>query len=121
MNKAQDTFREEIHYWVMKRLQEKPDMTQRELAEELGVSLGKVNYCLKALVKKGSLKVKNFRNSNNKRAYAYLLTPKGIEEKARMTVDFLRWKTVEYEQLRIEIETLKLEADRGNSTGDPHE
>ena len=96
-------------------------MTQRELAEELGISLGKVNFCLQALVEKGILKVKNFRNSNNKRAYTYLLTPSGMEEKARLTVAFLRRKTAEYEQLRAEIEVLKLEAERDRLIEDAHE
>jgi len=74
------------------------------------ISLGKVNFCMKALVGKGCLKVNNFRNSNNKRAYTYLLTPFGMEEKSRMTLTFLRYKVQEYEQLRREIEALKIEA-----------
>lgn len=85
-------------------------MSQRELSSRLGVSLGKVNFCLKALVDKGCLKVNNFRNSNNKMAYAYLLTPQGMEEKTRMTLEFLRYKMQEYDRLRIEIEALEREA-----------
>lgn len=86
-------------------------MSQREMAKRLGVSLGKINFCLNALVEKGCLKVDSFRNDSNKLAYAYLLTPQGVDEVARMTVQFLRCKMHEYEQLRCEIETLKQEAE----------
>lgn len=98
------------HYSLLKTLQENPSLSQRDLAKRLGVSLGKVNFCLNALVEKGSLKVSNFRNSENKLAYAYLLTPQGIESRARMTVVFLQYKTQEYERLRREIEELSQEA-----------
>jgi len=84
--------------------------TQRQLSSDLGVSLGKVNYCLKSLIEKGFIKVNNFRNSKNKIQYSYLLTPKGIEEKAKLTLDFIRIKTQEYETLKQEIESLKQEA-----------
>ena len=84
-------------------------MTQRELARELGISLGKANYCLKTLINKGMVKAKNFKNSNNKRAYLYILTPKGIETKAKISVKFLRRKINEYEALKLEIEQLKTE------------
>ena len=84
--------------------------TQRQLSNDLGVSLGKVNYCLKSLIEKGLIKVNNFRNSNNKNQYSYLLTPKGIEEKAKLTLDFIRIKTQEYDTLKQEIEILKQEA-----------
>lgn len=98
------------HYGLLKTLEDNPSLSQRDLAKRLGISLGKVNFCLNALVAKGCLKVNNFRNSNNKLAYSYLLTPQGIEEKARMTVAFLKYKTQEYERLRAEIEDLKREA-----------
>lgn len=78
--------------------------------KRLGVSLGKINYCLNALVEKGSVKINNFRNSDNKPAYIYLLTPSGVDQKARMTVAFLQSKVREYERLRVEIEELKQEA-----------
>ena len=92
-------------------------MTQRELATALGVSLGKVNYCLKALIEKGWVKANNFRNHNNKAAYAYLLTPKGLERKAQITVRFLKRKVEEYEALKQEIEQLQREVDRLNGGG----
>ncbi len=102
-------------YSLLKILAENPSLSQRDLAKQAGVSLGKVNFCLNALIGKGCLKVNNFRNSKNKLAYSYLLTPRGIEEKARMTVEFLQIKVMEYERLRAEIEVLKRE------TGEKHE
>lgn len=101
---------ETTHYSLLKTLEENPGLSQRDLAKRLGISLGKVNFCLKALVEKGSLKIKNFRNNENKLAYAYLLTPGGVEEKARITVEFLQMKVREYERLRKEIEELQQEA-----------
>ena len=98
------------NYGLLKMLEANPKLSQRELANRLGISLGKVNFCLKALVKKGSLKVNNFRNSDNKLAYAYFLTPHGVDEKAHMTVTFLQYKMQEYNRLREEIEDLKNEA-----------
>lgn len=100
-----------ISYHLLKTLEKTPDLSQRVLAKRLGVSLGKVNFCLNALVEKGFLKVNNFRNSENKLAYAYLLTPQGVDQKARMTFEFLRIKIHEYELLRREIEELKNEAE----------
>jgi len=90
-------------------LEVRPDITQRELADALGVSVGKVNYCLKALISKGWIKANNFKNHKNKMAYAYLLTPKGIENKAQITVRFLKRKLEEYEALKQEIEQLQQE------------
>lgn len=103
---------ETTHYSLLKLLEENPGLSQRELAKRLGISLGKVNFCLNALVDKGSLKINNFRKSDNKLAYAYLLTPRGVEEKARITVSFLKYKLQEYEQLRQEIEELRREAEQ---------
>ena len=100
---------QEIHLKVLRQLENDPEITQRELAKELGVSLGKANYCLKALIDKGLVKAANFKNSNNKSAYIYLLTPKGIEEKSRITLHFLKRKIDEYENLRKEISELKQE------------
>jgi len=105
-------FDDNTSYGLLKTLEDNPDLSQRDLAKRLGVSLGKVNFCLNALVAKGLLKVNNFRNSENKLAYAYLLTPRGVEEKARMTVRFLKYKLQEYERLRAEIEALKSEAEQ---------
>ncbi len=100
---------EENHLKVLRLLMENSHMNQRDLADALGVSLGKTNYCIKALVEKGLIKVQNFRNSQNKLAYAYLLTPLGIAEKANLTACFLRRKLAEYESLNREIELLKRE------------
>lgn len=109
------------NYDLLKTLEDNPSLSQRDLAKRLGVSLGKVNYCLNALVEKGCLKVNNFRNSENKLAYAYVLTPRGIEERARMTVHFLRHKVQEYERLRAEIEELKREAEQKGLLEDARE
>ena len=100
---------ETTHYGLLKTLEDNPGLSQRDLAKRLGVSLGKVNFCLNALVDKGSLKINNFRNSENKLAYAYLLTPTGIAEKAALTRRFLIRTTKEYELLKAEIELLKQE------------
>jgi EPS-associated MarR family transcriptional regulator len=112
---------ETTHYCLLKTLEENPGLSQRDLAKKLGISLGKVNYCLNALAEKGSLKINNFRNSENKLAYAYLLTPQGIESRARMTVHFLKYKLQEYERLRMEIEELKLEAEQKGLLENSHE
>jgi len=96
-----------IDYRLFKLISNKPEISQRELASELGLSLGKTNYCLKAVIARGLVKVDNFRRSDNKRAYAYLLTPKGIEEKARVTAQFFRWVEAEYEMLKLEVAELK--------------
>ncbi len=95
----------------MRLIQENSQLTQRDLARRLGISLGKANYCLKALVEKGFVKAENFQRSDHKLAYAYLLTPAGIEEKARVTVSFLRRKMQEFEALKAEIESLQTMAD----------
>lgn len=97
-------------YGLLKTLENNPSLSQRDLAKRLGVSLGKINFCLNALIGKGCLKVNNFRSSDNKLAYAYLLTPKGVEQKARMTLEFLQIKVHEYERLRAEIDELQREA-----------
>jgi EPS-associated MarR family transcriptional regulator len=98
---------ENTHYTLLKLLEDSPGMSQRDLAKKLGISLGKVNFCLKALVEKGSVKIDNFRKSDNKLGYAYLLTPHGIEQKARITVEFLQKKVREYERLKVEIDELR--------------
>jgi EPS-associated MarR family transcriptional regulator len=112
---------ETTHYGLLKTLEENPGLSQRDLAKHLGVSLGKINFCLNALVEKGSIKINNFRNSDNKLAYAYLLTPGGVEQKARMTVEFLKIKVREYERLRAEIEVLKREAEQNGLMENLHE
>lgn len=105
-------FDDTTSYGLLKTLENNPGLSQRDMAKRLGVSLGKVNFCLNALIEKGCLKVNNFRNSDNKLAYAYLLTPQGVEEKARITVRFLKYKMQEYERLRTEIDELKHEAEQ---------
>jgi len=100
------------HYSLLKTLEDNPGLSQRDLAKRLGVSLGKVNFCLNALVEKGSLKINNFRNSNNKLAYVYLLTPRGVDQKARMTVEFLQLKVQEFERLKGEIAELQRDVEQ---------
>ncbi len=94
---------------IFRLLNEKPKTSQRKMAKELKISLGKVNYCLNALLDKGWIKVKNFKNSKNKLAYAYILTPKGLEAKTQLTLYYLRKKTKEYEELKHTIEILHKE------------
>tara|TARA_Y100000590_G_C15576748_1_gene960745 strand:+ start:648 stop:962 length:315 start_codon:yes stop_codon:yes gene_type:complete len=89
---------------LMRKLKNRPISTQRELADELGFSLGKLNYCLKALKKKGLVKINNFTNNKNKINYIYILTPKGISAKARLTINFMKQKMKEYDELKKEIQ-----------------
>lgn len=103
---------DETRYKLLQRLEANPQASQRELASALGISLGKANYCLNALMAKGLVKARNFTNSQNKRAYMYYLTPQGMREKARVTVRFFRQRMQEYEALQREIETLRREAAR---------
>jgi EPS-associated MarR family transcriptional regulator len=109
---AERVLSEEVRYKLLRLLEPNPTLSQREVARELGISLGKVNYCLKALMNKGLIKAANFKNSRNKTAYLYLLTPHGLEEKARITRRFLQIKIQEYEALRQEIEQITREAER---------
>ena len=102
---------EDLHHQLLKILQTHPHMSQRELAKKMGVSLGKANYCMRALIEKGLVKLENFQQAENKRKYAYLLTPAGIEEKTRITLAFLRRKEAEYETIKREIAALKGELD----------
>ena len=101
----------DIHLDLLRKLELNPAYTQRELSQEMGVSLGKVNYCMKKLTEKGWIKLKSFSNNPNKVGYAYLLTPKGIEQKAKLTTLFLKTKIMEFEILRDEISKLKLDAE----------
>ena len=112
-SRNQGSLKEEFHYKLLKVLQENPDLSQRELAREVGLSLGKTNYCLRALIEKGFIKASNFRNSQNKVAYAYLLTPRGIEVKVQATAYFLKRKLAEYKALEQEIEQLRSEVKKG--------
>ena len=101
MNKTKNN---QDHFDVLRKIQKNPNSSQRKLAEELGFSLGKLNYCLKELKKKGLIKIKNFEKNPNKINYIYLLTPRGISEKARLTLNFMKRKMKEYEELKKEIE-----------------
>ena len=89
---------------ILRKIKSKPNSSQRELASELGFSLGKLNYCLKALKKKGLIKIKNFQNNSNKLGYAYILTPSGGAAKARLTLNFMKRKIKEYDELKREYE-----------------
>ncbi len=109
MTGRQAKLQDETHFRIMRILQENPDLTQRELAEMLGMSVGGLNYCLNALIDKGSVKMGNFKKSKNKFRYVYLLTPQGIAEKAALTRRFLNHKIEEYAALKVEIEELKME------------
>lgn len=92
------------HFNVLRKIKSKPNSSQRELASELGFSLGKLNYCLKALNQKGLIKIKNFQKNPNKIKYVYLLTPKGITTKTKLTLNFMKRKMKEYDELKSEIE-----------------
>ena len=91
------------HFNVLRKINSKPKSTQRELAKELGFSLGKLNYCLNALKEKGLVKISNFKNNPNKIGYIYILTPKGINKKAKLTLDFMKRKMKEYDELKKEL------------------
>jgi EPS-associated MarR family transcriptional regulator len=103
---------DETRYKLMRLLEANPRMSQRDAARELGISLGKVNFCVQALIHKGWIKATRFKNSRNKAAYMYLLTPRGIEQKASLTVEFLRIKMREYKVLRAEIDQIRREVER---------
>ena len=111
---------DEIQLRVLRLLQAHPQMTQRELAEALGVSLGKTNFCIKALFEQGLIKLQNFQSNRHKLAYSYLLTPTGIAEKSAITARFLARKMAEYEQLRVEIASLQHEIAEIDTTKELH-
>ena len=104
----------DIRLDLLRRLESNPEYTQRELSNDMGVSLGKVNYCIKKLTEKGLIKITNFKQNPNKMSYVYLLTPKGIEQKASLTTLFLKTKLKEFELLKEEISQLKLD-EKGNA------
>ena len=91
------------HFDLLRKIKKRPESTQRELASELGFSLGKLNYCLKSLKKKGHIKLKNFQNNKNKINYAYILTPRGLAIKTKLTVNFMKRKMKEYDELAKEL------------------
>ena len=101
----------DIHLDLLRKLESNPEYTQRDLSKEMGVSLGKVNYCIRKLTEKGLIKLTNFKQNPKKMGYIYLLTPKGIDEKSKLTFSFLKKKIIEYEILKKEINELKLESE----------
>ncbi len=105
----------DIRLDLLRKLESSPEHTQRELSQEMGVSLGKVNYCIRKLTEKGLIKITNFKQNPNKMRYVYLLTPRGMEEKSRLTFSFLKRKLIEYETLKKEINELKLESEEMNN------
>jgi EPS-associated MarR family transcriptional regulator len=106
MNIRREQLQEDTNFRVLHLLEDNPDITQRELAKRLGVSVGRLNYCLKALMNRGWVKMQNFTNSKNKFGYMYLLTPAGMVQKTELTSQFLKRKLLEYEALRSEIKSL---------------
>ncbi len=107
MTSRQANLQEDTHFRIMRILQDNPDFTQRELADQLGMSVGGLNYCLNALIAKGFVKMQNFQQSKNKFKYVYLLTPQGIAEKVALASRFLQRKMQEYEALKVEIEEIQ--------------
>lgn len=110
MINKQAGFHKEIQLHVLRRLHQSPELSQRALAKELGISLGSINYCFQALMEKGLVKMQNFGQSKRKLGYIYLLTPAGIRQKSKLTSEFLKRKMIEYETLRKEIEQLQAES-----------
>lgn len=108
MNKP---YEQEIRYRLLKILKTDPDLTQREMAQQMGISLGKVNFCLSELTKRGFIKINRFKVSQNKIRYLYILTPRGLEEKTRLTLSFLKRKVTEYEEISRQIEDLTREVE----------
>ena len=107
MNKQKFMDKNNDYFNILRKVSENPNLTQRELAENLGLSLGKLNYCLKALKQKGLIKINNFKKNKNKLSYAYLLTSKGLKHKIKLTINFIKQKSKEYESLKKELENLK--------------
>ena len=108
-DRIQIVLQDEITYKLLKIIEDEPRLSQRDIAQKMGISLGKVNYCLKALVDKGLIKIQNFCMNKKKNTYLYLLTPQGIEEKTQVTYRFLQRKIAEFETIKAEINSLKNE------------
>ena len=115
MTTRRQTANDDTMFWTLKVLQENPGVSQRTLAKEVGINVSTINFCLKALVEKGWIKMGNFSKNPDKLSYVYLLTPTGVAEKAALTRRFLQRKMAEYEKLRGEIEALQLEEERSTS------
>ena len=116
MTTRRQTANDDTLFWTLKLLEDNPTITQRSLAKEVGINVSSINFCLKALVEKGWIKMGNFSKNPDKLSYAYLLTPTGVAEKAALTKRFLQRKMAEYEKLRTEIEALQREADSHSQT-----
>jgi len=116
MNSRRSKIQEDTYFRVLRIVQERPDITQREIAHLLGISTSGLNYCLNALIDKGWVKVQNFSESKHKFGYVYLLTPKGISQKAALTSRFLQRKLKEFEEMRVEIESLTCEMSEASQT-----
>ena len=116
MTTRRQTANDDTLFWTLKLLQENPGVTQRTLAKEVGINVSTINFCIKALVEKGWIKIGNFSKNPDKLSYAYLLTPTGVAEKTALTRRFLQRKMAEYEKLREEIEALQREADQPTPT-----
>ena len=114
MNEYQESEQQEEILKVLAQIQKNPEVTQRALVEEVGISLGKINFLIKSLTQKGIIKAKRFKNSKKKLAYLYIITPGGIRKKAMLTEKFLRIRMKEYDELRTQIEKLKLEVRKNN-------
>jgi len=108
--------REDVHFRVLRLLESRPDASQREIAEELGVSLGAINFCVKALIGKGHIKLANFKASKNKLGYVYVLTPEGISHRTQLAAGFIERKMAEYEAIRAELEKLRGEFAQKHTT-----
>ena len=117
MSSRQAKIQEDTTFRIMRILHDSPDLSQRDLAERLGMSLGGLNYCLKALMEKGLVKLENFQNSQHKFKYVYVLTPAGVAQKMAMTGRFLKRKMEEYEALKVEIDALTTEVIEGGKSG----
>jgi len=113
------TAQDSTHLHILRLLQDNPDLTQRELAQKLGISVSRLNYCLRALIDKGSVKIGNFSSSKNKFKYVYLLTPHGMTEKIALTAHFLQRKRAKYDALKVEIAALTSELDAVRRGGVP--
>ena len=114
MNEYQESAQQEEILKVLAQIQKNPEVTQRELVRQVGISLGKINFLIKSLIQKGIIKAKRFKNSKKKLAYLYIITPGGIRKKAALTEKFLRIRMKEYDDLRMQIEKLKLEVRKNN-------
>ena len=109
-----EEFTQQTKLQLLQHLADNPRLSQRELSQKMGVALGKINFCLNALVEKGSIKLENFRGANNRIRYAYILTPQGLEHKALLTYKFLKRKFREYSEIKAQIQTLSSEIERDN-------